>query len=149
MGCTIHSDSPASAPPGTGTGVKSLELSWEKPTRREDSSPLLAKDIEGYLIVMVPHNGEQKFYNHMSTIDPENYQEVPAGHGLYLPPGSIPALAASRSPYAILVSCTGRTEFVIEKVPASYSFAISTISKGGKIGDSKKYSQASKTASIP
>ena len=148
--CSIHPNSPASTVPGTGNGNKSLRLLWKKPVFREDGSDLLPEEIEGYLIVTVPKSAEHKFYDQMSTIDPENYTEgIPAGSGLYLPAGSIPALALSNSPYAIVVSCSGKTELLIENTePNIYYFAISTVAIGGKIGDINKYSQASSTVSI-
>jgi hypothetical protein len=148
--CNINPNSPASTVRGTGNGDKSLRLSWEKPAFREDGTDLLSEEIEGYLIVAVPRNDEHKFYDKMSIIDPENYEEgVPAGSGLYLPVGSIPALALSNSPYAIVVSCSGKTELLIENTkPNTYYFAISTIAIDGDAGDIEKYSLASETVSI-
>jgi hypothetical protein len=148
--CSIHPDSPASTVRGAVNGDKSLRLSWEKPAFREDGTNLLSEEIEGYLIVAVPGNDEHKFYDQMSIIDPENYKEgVPAGSGLYLPAGSIPALALSNSPYAIVVSCSGKTELLIENTePNTYYFTISTIATDGDVGDIDKYSVASETVSI-
>jgi hypothetical protein len=148
--CSIHPNSPASTVRGADNGDQSLRLSWEEPAFREDGTDLLSEEIEGYLIVAVPGNDEHKFYDQMSIIDPENYKEgVPAGSGLYLPAGSIPALALSNSPYAIVVSCSGKTELLIENTePNTYYFTISTIATDGDVGDIDKYSVASETVSI-
>lgn len=143
LGCIVHPDSYNKTLPGSSYGNKSLQLSWEIPTSRENGSLLKNEDIDSYLIVSIPKDGLKDYYDQMYIIDPDNFKKIPAGTGIYLPQDSIPKLATSLLPYAVRVKCTGATKFLSEKMkPGIYYMAIITIDT------EKLYSTISNTISV-
>jgi hypothetical protein len=115
-------------------GGRSLLISWDRPTKREDKTDLSADKIKGYLIVGVPASKKKEFVEYMTTIDPETFDPETAksllerGY-LSLPEQEDRSLFPQESlGYAVFITCTGKTTLLLENMKGgdTYYFWMST-----------------------
>ncbi len=62
---------------------KSLTLSWTPPTAREDASPLLANDIQGYEVYYVLYGSSDEHTTPINDPAATNYTTPPLSPGTY------------------------------------------------------------------